>query len=182
MGRVQLFYKDMGEIVGSDGFSVVRLTDADEVRAICVICDKLMTDQLTLRIHLQPGREQMLPEVLLRMLLADNDINDFEMMVSDVCDGQYRVTLLNKRTLTMKLIRMSDAVLLSVISRIPLYIDDTLMQRQSTPYNPDVRGISVPINTIGLERLNQELDRAIEAEDYRLASYLHEEILRRDKK
>jgi hypothetical protein len=56
------------------------------------------------------------------------------------------------------------------------------MQRQSTPYNPDVRGISVPINTIDLERLNQELDRAIEAEDYRLASYLHEEILRRDKK
>jgi len=82
----------------------------------------------------------------------------------------------------MKLIRMSDAVLLSVISRIPLYIDATLMQRQSTPYNPDVRGISVPINTIDLERLNQELDRAIEAEDYRLASYLHEEILRRDKK
>ena len=182
MGRVQLFYKDMGEIVGSDGFSVVRLTDADEVRAISVICDKLMTDQLTLRIHRQPGREQMLPEVLLRMLLADNDINDFEMMVSDVCDGQYRVTLINKRTLTMKLIRMSDAVLLSVISRIPLYIDATLMQRQSTPYNPDVRGISVPINTIDLERLNQELDRAIEAEDYRLASYLHEEILRRDKK
>lgn len=49
MGRVQLFYKDIGEIVGSDGFSVVRLTDADEVWAISVICDKLMTDQLTLR-------------------------------------------------------------------------------------------------------------------------------------
>lgn len=181
MGRVQLFYKDIGEIVGSDGFSVVRLTDADEVWAISVICDKLMTDQLTLRTNRQPGRDQMLPEVLVRMLLADNGINDFEMMVSDVINGQYRVALLNKRTLTMKFIRMSDAVLLSVISRIPLYIDAALMQRQCTPYNPDIRGLSVPINTIDLEHLNQELERAIQAEDYRLASYLHEEILRRNK-
>jgi len=29
--------------------------------------------------------------------------------------------------------------------------------------------------------LNQELERAIEAEDYHLASYLHEEIQRRNK-
>ena len=77
---------------------------------------------------------------------------------------------------------MSDAVLLNVISRIPLYIDENLMRRQCTPYDPEIRGISIPINIIDEKRLNQELKRAIEVEDYRLASYIHEEILRRGRK
>ena len=42
-------------------------------------------------------------------------------------------------------------------------------------------GISIPINTLDTDRLNLELERAIEAEDYMLASYLHEELQRRIK-
>jgi len=179
--RVQLFYRDISEIVGSDGCSVVRLTDEDGRLAISVVCDKPMTDQLIIRSQHQPGCDLMLPEVLFRMILAVDDITSYEMMVSDVCDGQYQVTLLNIRTQVRKPIRMSDAVLLTVISRIPLYIDEMLMLRQSTPYNPDIKGISIPINTVDLNRLNQELERALNAENYRLASFLHEEILRRSK-
>lgn len=180
MERIQLFYKDISEIVGSDGFSVVRLTDAEEQHALSIVCDKAMTMQMTIRFNRMPGREQMLPEVLSEMLLAEGR-HDLELMVYDVIDGQYRVTLLNKRTLSLKSIRMSDAVLLHYISKIPLYIERGLMVRQCTPYNPDTTGISIPINTIDTERLNKELARAIEAEDYRLASHLHEEILRRQK-
>lgn len=179
---MQLFYRDLSEIVGSDGCSVVRLTDESGLSAISVICDKPMTEQLTIRSQRLPGHKQMLPEVLVGMLLADDDVTEFEMMVSDVSDGQYCVTLLNRRKQISRPIRMSDAVLLNVISRIPLYIDENLMRRQCTPYDPEIRGISIPINIIDEKRLNQELKRAIEVEDYRLASYIHEEILRRGRK
>ena len=180
MNRVQLFYKDISEIVGSNGFSVVRLTDVNEQRAICVICDKAMTEQMAIRFNRVPGREQMLPEVLIQML-HDEGMNKFELMVYDIHDGQYSVSLLNRRTLTIRSIRMSDAVLLHYITHIPFYIEEELMLRQSSPYTPEARGISIPINTLDTEHLNQELERAIAEENYRLASHLHEELQRRNK-
>lgn len=180
MKRERLFYKDLSEIVGSNGFSVIRLVDIDEQRALSVICDKAMTEQLTIRMNRVPSRHQMLPEVLADMLFSEGKAN-FELMVYDIVDGQYRVSLLNKRTLSIRAIRMSDAVLLHYITQVPIYIEEGLMVRQCSPYSPDTTGISIPINTIDTERLNQELQRAIEAEDYRLASHLHEEIQRRRK-
>ena len=180
MERVQLFYKDLSEIVGSNGFAVARLTDAEEQRALSVICDKPMADQLSIRTLRRPDREQMLPEVLISMLQAEESA-DFELMVYDVVDGQYRVTLLNRRTLSLKHIRMSDAVLMHIIARVPIFISEALLNRQCSSYHPGRTGISIPINTIDLEHLHKELKRAIEAEDYRLASHLHEEIQRRNK-
>ena len=59
MERVELVYKDMSEIVGSDGFTIVRLTDADEQRALCIICDKLISDQLNLKGTNKPANNQM---------------------------------------------------------------------------------------------------------------------------
>ena len=179
MNRVQLFYKDISEIMGSNGFSVVRLTDVDEQRAICVICDKAMSDQMAIRYNHMPGREQMLPEVLLQMM-ADEGVGDMELTVYDIVDGQYRVSLFNKRIHLLKSIRLSDAVLLHYIAHVPIYIDEDLMIRQSSPYSPGAHGISIPINTLDTEHLNRELERAIAEENYRLASHLHEEIKKRN--
>ena len=180
MNRIRLFYKDISEIVGSNGFSVARLTDVDEQRAICVVCDKAMTEQLSIRFNKMPGREQMLPEVLLQMLL-NNGVNTYELMVYDIQDGQYRVSLLNRQTMAITSIRMSDAVLLHYISHIPIYIEEELMRRQSSPYTPDAKGISIPINTLDTKHLSKELERAIAEENYRLASHLHEELQKRNK-
>ena len=172
MGRVRLFYRDISEIVGSNGFSVARLTDAECLLAICVICDKAMTDQLSIRFNKTPGREQMLPEVLIKML-CPNGVDGLELMVYDIRDGQYRVSLLNRRSALVLPIRMSDALLLHYITHLPFYIDEDLMIRQSTPYSPEARGISIPINTLDIDHLNKELERAVAEENYRLASFLH---------
>lgn len=181
MRRVQLFYKDFSEIVGSNGFSVARLTDVDEQRAICVICDKAMTDQMSIRFNSLPRHKTMLPEVLFKML-TDEGKNPLELMVYDIHDGQYEVTLLNRDTMALLPIRMSDALLLHYISRTPIYIDEELMLRQSSPYTPEARGIPIPINILDTERLNIELERAIAEEDYRLALHLHEELQKRIKR
>ena len=180
MGRVQLFYKNLSEIVGSRGFSVVTLTDAEEKRSLNVVCDKAITQQFKLRINQVPGHELMLPEVLLKIFEKDG-VGDMELLVYDIVNGQYQTSLLNKRSLVIKTIRMSDAILLHFLSKIPLYIDDNLMARQSAPYQPETCSLSVPINSIDTKRLNEELEKAIAAEDYRLASFLHHELQKRQK-
>ena len=180
MERTQLVFREISQIVGGEGLSVALLTDLSGERAVTIVCDRLMAEQMALRMNPHSSTARLLPEVLVNMLMSDNlTPDDFEMVVYDVLDGQYQVTLLNKQTLTLRSIRMSDAMLLSYISRIPLYIDSQLMARQSTPYTPHASGISIPINTIATERLNDELERAIQAENYRLASMLHEEIQKR---
>ena len=181
MNRVQLFYKDIADIVGSDGFCIVRLVEKTEQQALCIICDKMVSAQFSIRLKHDPGIEQFLPEVLVGMLNMKNS-NDFEIMVYDIENGMYKVTLLNKLSFMLKPIRISDAVLLHYIAHVPLYIEEELMQKQSTPYVPDTQGISIPINTLDDEHLSRELEKAIEAENYRLASTLHEELQRRNKR
>ncbi len=178
--RIRLLFRELSEIAGSDGMAVALLTDENEQRALSVICDKQMTDQMAIRLNAQPNRRILLPEVLVEMLLSDGKTaNNFELYIYDIADGQYQVSLLNRETLALRSIRASDAVLLSYISHIPLYIDEVLMLKQSSAFSPLATGVSIPINTIDTDRLNAALEKAVSEENYRLASLLQQEIERR---
>ena len=155
------------------------LSDVEGKNAICIICDEVITRQMSQRLNHVPNADLQLPEVLLYMIQASGEAN-FEMLVHGVADGEYLVSLLDLQNLVLRSIRMSDAMLLSYISGIPLYIDDMLMRRQSMPYKPGSTGLKIPINTLSTTRLSQELERAIADEDYHLATHLHEELQRRN--
>ena len=174
----------MAQIVDSSGLSVVVLTDEQCQRALTIICDEPMTQQLLIRMNHLPGEDKMLPEVLTTMMLAQNqgETQDYELLVYDVDDGQYKVVLTSMKSQLSIPIRISDAALLAIFSDIPLQIDEKLFLRQCSKYVPNTSGLVIPINTIGLEQLNEELQKAIAEENYRLASSLHEEIMKRNKK
>jgi protein-arginine kinase activator protein McsA len=55
------------------------------------------------------------------------------------------------------------------------------MMRQSVPFREDARGMSIPVNSISEEMLQQALDRAVSEENYELASYLRDEMKRRNR-
>ena len=80
------------------------------------------------------------------------------------------------------LIRASDAVLLSYVGNIPLFIDSALMSRQSVLYKENSKGVSLPVNTISDKMLQTALEKAIFDENYELASHLRDEKKRREKK
>ena len=121
---------------------------------------------------------ELLPEVLLKLIdVATKEV--LEMTIDDVVDGQYNVTLRNVNTRDSFPLRASDAVLLSYISNIPLYIEDQLMDRQSVVYQKDAKGMSVPINAISDEMLDKAMQKAITEENYELASQLRDERKRR---
>ncbi len=181
MSRIRLVFKGVSEIVGTDDLGVLVLTDEKEQRQITVVCDKAMAVQAELRVHRVPITQIMLPEVLCKVLANQTELQ-LEILISGIDDGQYRVMLYNKDTLEPTLIRAGDAVLLSMAGNIPIYIDHDLMMRQSVPYKEDSRGVSLPVNTISDEMLQAALDKAVEDENYELASHLRDEQLRRGKK
>lgn len=180
MAKERLFFKGVSEIVGTDNLGLLILTDEASVRQITIVCDKAMAVQMELRVKKLPITKIMLPEVLCKLLKNYTDLS-FELLIDDIIDGQYRTLLYNKETMVPMLIRASDAVMLSYVSDIPLYIDSSLMRRQSVAYRENSRGVSLPVNTISDEMLQAALDKAIADENYELASHLRDEKKRRNR-
>ena len=175
MKRTLLRFENLQQIAGSDELSVILLTDEPRKRALSVVCDTDMTRQLLIRLR---GNAKvcraMLPEALLQLLPSS-----YEMMIVGVYDGQYQVMLMDTEDGNSVRVRTSDAVLLSIISHIPLYIEERLMAQQSVPYDEHATGVAIPINSMDTPRLRAALKNAVEEENYELASQLRDEINRR---
>ena len=154
---------------GTTLFFVVGGTD-DKIVLITTDKDEAMMQQLLLRLKNRQLCQNMLPEALLSLLPSK-----YEMTVFGLYEGQYQVAIMSEKGESVRL-RMSDAVLLSLMSDIPLYIEDGLMKRQSVPYDENATGIAIPINTMDMPRLKQAMQKAVDEENYERASKLRDEI------
>lgn len=175
MKRVPLRFENLQQIAGDEKLAVVILTDEARQRALSVVCDADMCRQLLMRLR---GNKDvcrtMLPEALLQLLPSE-----YEMTIVGVYNGQYQVMLMDMKSGESVRVRTSDGVLLSIISSIPLYIEERLMARQSVPFDEHAKGVSIPINAMETQRLKAALKEAVEEENYELASQLRDEIRRR---
>ena len=172
MQRVLLKFESLQQIAGTEEVAVILLTDEARSRVLSVVCDAEMTHQLLLRLRGKRAvTRTMLPEALLHLMHST-----YEMLIVGIYDGQYQVMLMDTEKGTSVRVRMSDAVLLSLISNIPLYIEAQLWEKQNAPYDENAPGVAIPINTMDMSRLKAALQNAVDEENYELASHLRDEI------
>jgi len=181
MNKIRLVLKGVSEIVGDDNLGLLILTDIAQTRQLSIICDKQMEYQFGLRMSKAPVANIMLPEVMAQVISRQTTLN-IELQIYDIVDGQYQASLVNNDTLQTVPIRASDAILFSFVSHCPLYIEERLMMRQSVPYSTNSPGMAIPVNSISNSMLQSALKKAIQEENYELASHLHEEMQRRKKR
>lgn len=174
MSKVRLKFHSVGEIVGSDDLAIITLTDEPKERMITIVCDRAMAVQMELRSKQIPITRIMLPEVLAGIIKDQAGIM-MDILIMDIIEGQYRTLLYNRVTLETVPIRASDAVLLSMAARIPIYMESSLMARQSVRFSENSNAISMPVNTLSTEMLDKALQKAVEDENYELASHLRDE-------
>ena len=180
MNKIRLRFQQVSEIVGSSELAIVTLTDMPRERQLSIVCDKPMAIQLDMRVKSIPIRDIMLPEVMGRMVTQWGGL-DVELLIHDINDGQYQTVVVNRLTQDMMPIRASDAVLMHVTTGIPLFINEKLMERQSVLYNAKAEGVAIPVNSLHNDMLEEALQRAIDNEDYELASRIRDEKLKRQK-
>lgn len=181
MNKIRLVLKGVSEIVGDDNLGLLILTDIAQTRQLSIICDKQMEYQFGLRMSKAPVANIMLPEVMAQVISRQTTLN-IELQIYDIVDGQYQASLVNNDTLQTVPIRASDAILFSFVSHCPLYIEERLMMRQSVPYSTNSPGMAIPVNSISNSMLQSALKKAIQEENYELASHLYEEMQRRKKR
>ena len=178
MYKVRLKFHSIGEIVGSEELGIITLVDEPCERMITIVCDKAMAVQLELRAKHIPITKIMLPEVLARLLKTQTDV-EMEIYIVGLVEGQYSVGLHNPKLLETIPLRAADAVLFSLAADIPIYIDPVLMHRQSVRFTENANGIAIPVNTLSSEMLDDALKKAIDQENYELASQLRDEKKKR---
>lgn len=178
MTKIPLRFKSISQIVGSEKLGLLILVDTNEQWQLAIPCDEAMLQQFELRVSRVPVKNLMLPEVLWQVISSQTDLR-FEILITDLIEEQYRAILYNTETLEPVAIRASDAVLLSFIGDVPIFIEEKLMQRQSVPYQRSSSGVAMPLNAISNKMLKEALDNAVANENYELASHLRDEMRRR---
>ena len=98
MAKERLVFTGVSEIVWTEDLGLLILTDEAKERQITIVCDKAMAVQLELRVKKVPITRIMLPEVLCR-ILKNNSNFDYEIVIDDIVDGQYRTLLYEKENL-----------------------------------------------------------------------------------
>ena len=180
MNNVRLIFKGVTEIVGKNELGLLILTDIECKRQLSIICDRKKAIEVELRSKHIPITEDMLPEALCKIINRQSDQIQLELIINDIIDGEYQVQLHNLIDDFTVPINAADAVLLSVAGKIPIYITIPLMCVQSVKYKDNPNGVSIPLNSLSNDMLDQALDKAIHEENYELASQLRDERNRRN--
>ena len=174
--KVKLHYKSISEVVGIDDAGLITLLDELEQRQLNIVCDKFIVDQIQLRDMGQAiDSNMLLPEALLSLLQSEAEPS-FEIFIAAVNEGEYVAELRREQANRTVKLRAPDAVLLSIISRQPIFIDEQLMNFQSVPYQGHSKSMALPINTLSAKMIRKSLKKAIEEENYELASQLRDEL------
>lgn len=181
MSLVRLVFKQVAEIVATKEVGLIVLTNEDGSRQLSIIADKTMAYQLSLRQAKVEILDKLLPEVLWQVIKRNMEMR-FQIVINDLVEGQYKTLLYMPDILQAIPMRASDAVLLSLISDIPIFIEENLLMRQSVPFQEGAVGVPVPVNILSNEMLKKALDKALEEEDYEKASQLRDELRKRGKK
>ena len=178
MSLIRLLFKNVAEIVASKEVGLIVLANEDRSRQLSIVCDKAMLYQFGLRMSNAEVKEKLLPEVLWQVVKRNLDMQ-FQIIINDLIEGQYKTLLYMPDILQAIPIRASDAILLAHFAQLPIFIEENLFLRQSVPFTEGAVGVSVPVNVISNEMLKKALDKAVDEEDYEQASQLRDELLRR---
>ncbi|MGP1592008.1 MAG: excinuclease ABC subunit B [Prevotella multiformis] len=180
MSKVQLVYTGISQIVGGPELGLLILSDLSHTRQVAIVCDGRMEYELGLRTGDAAVTERLLPEVLCSVNPRMTGVH-YEILFNSIIDGQYKALLVDKDDLSLTPVRASDAVLLAQVAKLDIFMEEHLFNRQSVGNHADRNKIALPVNALSVEMLRQALDKAIEEENYELASMLRDELKHRKK-
>lgn len=189
--RIPLKVQGVTDVNPEASFSLLIITDEEEEKQIAIMIDASMRHEFAIRRSKYVGDEnsrrvssemleRTLPETLSAIIKYMTNL-ELSIIIVSIYDGQYRAVIEDKNTGTAFPIRVSDGILLAYADRhIPLYIEESLWQHQSTKYMGEkAQGVSLPLNTLTIGMLKSAMQKCIDDERYEMAEQFKQEIERR---
>lgn len=178
MDRVKLIILGLSEIVGLEELSLLALVDEDKDRQLVVTCDKAMSKLIKRHMTNEPRVGMLYPQVMADVLKAQG-CYDLEVWITDVQDGEYQTEVVDGISQKHFPIRCSDGILFSLVSNAPIYASGKLMMKQSVPFRLGENKIGLPLTILSEQMLQMAMQKAIETENFEMASNLRDELNKR---
>ena len=177
---IKLHFQGISNIVDNYEIALLLLTNDDNSRLITIVSDTATANSIMSRKDDSGSALKSLPDVLWKALSRVGE-HQWQIRIVSVVDGNYNFVLYDTTLQQSYYLKASDGVLLSLISGLPIFIDEITMLRQSVPYNTGSSRMALPLNAISDAMLENALKQAVENENYEQASYLRDELNRRKK-
>lgn len=181
MDKVKLKLLGISEILGVDDVALLGLVDEAQERQLIVTCDKAMRNQIQMYMMNKPEVVTLYPKVMAN-ILRSLGYQQLIVLISGIQDGEYSAEIIDELNGKHYPIRCSDGVLFSLVCKKPLFATSSLMQAQSVPFKFGETRVGLPLSVLSENMLKLSMEKAIETENYEMASNLRDELNKRHAK
>ena len=178
MEKIKLVYQGAFAIPDAEEACVVTLTDTQEVRALSIVTDKPMANEIKFHQLDKDVKHPHLVDVLAKMICEQGPQNYHVVFEANGKIGP-KAKLVNVITSTEYSLPQDEAVLLAVAAGLEIFTNMEVLQNFSTPFSKNVMSVALPIVGLPDSLLKKALEKAVEEENYEGASFIRDEMKRR---
>ena len=181
MANIQLRFQTAAEVNGKEQDGLLLLSDQEQQRQLVITCSRKILQEITESKNNDTNNNDDIVKILWEMIHWQTTL-ELSIHINTLEDGVYKALLINEENQFSIPIKADTAILLSIVSHneIPIYMDAALFRRQSSVYQPNAKGLQLPLNIISEPMLHDLLDNAVKAERYEIASELRDELKKRE--
>lgn len=180
MASIQLKFQAAAEVNGKEKDGLLLLSDQEQQRQLVITCSKNILKEITERKSNAINYDDI-AKILWEVIHWQTTL-ELSIHINTLEDGVYKALLINEENQFSLPVKADAAILLSMISHneIPIFMDEALFRRQSSVYQPNAKGLQLPLNIISEPMLHDLLDNAVKTERYEIASELRDELKKRE--
>ena len=177
----KLIYKGTFSIPEADDACIITLTDEGEKRALYIVLEKEMANEIKMHEKKMEDANCHLVDVFSKVLKDEGAVH-YRIVFEGILNQGLKAKLVNVITDASYDIRPEMAVLLSLKTDFEMCTSLDVLQKFSTPYNKNVMSVALPIMSLPDSLLHKALEKAVEEENYEGASFIRDEMKRRSGK
>lgn len=181
MASIQLKFQAAAEVNGKEQDGLLLLSDQEQQRQLVITCSRKILKEITERKSNDININDDIAKILWEMIHWQTTL-ELSVRINTLEDGIYKALLINEENQFSLPINADTAILLSIVSHneIPIFMDAALFRRQSSVYQPNAKGLQLPLNILSEPMLHNLLDNAVKTERYEIASELRDELKKRE--
>ena len=178
MEKIKLVYQGAFAITDAEEACVVTLTDAEEERALSIVTDKPMANEIKFRQLDKDVKHPHLVDVLARMI-CEQGPQAYHVVFEANGNIGPKAKLVNATSGSAYSLPQDEAVLLALTAGLEIFTNMEVLQKFTTPFRKDVMSVALPIVGLPDSLLKKALEKAVEEENYEGASFIRDEMKRR---
>ena len=177
----KLIYKGTFSIPEADDACLITLTDEGEKRALYIVLEREVANEIKMHEKKMEDANCHLVDVFSKVLKDEGAVH-YRIVFEGIQDRGFKAKLVNTITGKGYELLPETAVLLSLTSGYEMCAPLEVLQKFSTPFNKEVMSVALPIMSLPDSLLQKALEKAVEEENYEGASFIRDEMKRREEK